>query len=301
MPRISVVIPTFNDAATLPATLASVLAQDRPADEVIVVNDAGADPAGFLGPLPGQVRLLTLPENRGASGARNAGLAASTGDFVHFLDSDDLAAADFLRHAGAALAARPEAGFAIADALRVPEAEMAATPLPAPRAEVPADWLDPARLFAHVAAHTGFYLPSVTLWNRARIVASERGEFLDTRLAAGEDFQLYLRMALRHGAVHLGAPLGIHRIRPGSLSKNAERVWSCRMRGMDMLLDEDPVLRGRPEARRLVLDLRRGAARRTARILAGEGRRAEARALLHADLSRAPSLKSALSYLRLMV
>lgn len=91
-PTISVVIPTWNRANTLGRALQSVVRQTLPAAEIIVVDDGSTDSTQeLLGSLSGiHARLVVLTRNRGgANAARNAGIAAATGDLVAFLDSDD--------------------------------------------------------------------------------------------------------------------------------------------------------------------------------------------------------------------
>ena len=86
---ISVVIPCYNGAATVGATVESALAQDV-AVEVIVVNDGSTD--GSLSALKSfgkKIGVVTTP-NRGASAARDTGTRVAKGEFVQYLDSDDL-------------------------------------------------------------------------------------------------------------------------------------------------------------------------------------------------------------------
>jgi len=87
--RISVVIPTHNRAHCLSRALDSVLAQTRPADEIIVVDDGSRDPtAELLRHAYPQCRYLQQ-ENRGVSSARNLGVRQARGDWIALLDSDD--------------------------------------------------------------------------------------------------------------------------------------------------------------------------------------------------------------------
>lgn len=89
---ISVIIAAYNAEATLERCVATVLAQDYANVEVIIVDDGSADgtPAlcDRLAFADARCRVLHQ-ENRGLSGARNAGLDASTGEYVFFLDADD--------------------------------------------------------------------------------------------------------------------------------------------------------------------------------------------------------------------
>ena len=87
--QISVVIPAYNRAHSLPRALDSVLAQTSPVDEIIVVDDGSADGSDTLlaRDYP-DVRVLRQ-DNRGVSAARNRGIAAARHDWIALLDSDD--------------------------------------------------------------------------------------------------------------------------------------------------------------------------------------------------------------------
>lgn len=86
---ISVIIPAYNAAKWLPAAVESVLAQTRPADELIVVDDGSTDDtADVCQALAGKIRYLRR-ENGGLAAARNTGIAASSGEWLLFLDADD--------------------------------------------------------------------------------------------------------------------------------------------------------------------------------------------------------------------
>ena len=88
--RVSVVIPTYNRADFVCEAIASVLRQDYPDMELIVVDDGSCDgTAAVVSGFGPAVRYL-WQENRGVSAARNRGVAASTGGLIAFLDSDDL-------------------------------------------------------------------------------------------------------------------------------------------------------------------------------------------------------------------
>ncbi len=91
MPKVSVIIPTFNRLPMLKEAVDSVLAQDFEDIELIVVDDGSADGTSEeMGRYGGRVRVVRHPENRGVSAARNSGILHAKGKYIAFLDSDDL-------------------------------------------------------------------------------------------------------------------------------------------------------------------------------------------------------------------
>src|SRR5690349_13818231 len=89
-PRVTILIPVYNRAAMLVEAVQSCVAQDWRPLEILIVDDGSTDdPATGLQRFGDIVRVAHKP-NGGVASARNAGLAAATCDFIHFLDSDDL-------------------------------------------------------------------------------------------------------------------------------------------------------------------------------------------------------------------
>ncbi|HSU83937.1 MAG TPA: PIG-L family deacetylase [Thermoanaerobaculia bacterium] len=94
-PRVSVIVRTRDRPRLLAEALESLAAGAYRRAEVVLVNDGGAPPAVPAGfPLP--VVRVDLAESRGRAGAAEAGIAAASGDYVAFLDDDDLAAPEHL-------------------------------------------------------------------------------------------------------------------------------------------------------------------------------------------------------------
>ena len=89
--KVSVVIPTHNDEATIAETLESVFAQRFDGGfEVIVVNDGSTDGTrAVLEKFGERIRVIDQ-ENAGVAAARNAGIAAAAGEYIALLDADDL-------------------------------------------------------------------------------------------------------------------------------------------------------------------------------------------------------------------
>src|SRR5665213_868358 len=98
--RVSILMPAFNSAATLPRAVRSALEQDLRDIEVVIIDDGSsdqtADVARQLATTDARVRLITLSRNRGKSFAMNAGVADARGQWVAVLDADDWYAPDRL-------------------------------------------------------------------------------------------------------------------------------------------------------------------------------------------------------------
>lgn len=93
-PTVTVVIPTFNRGHCVDWAISSATVQQNLGVEVIVVDDASNDNtvdvvSGLMEYMP-TLRLVRHENNRGVSAARNTGIAAAKGDYIAFLDSDDL-------------------------------------------------------------------------------------------------------------------------------------------------------------------------------------------------------------------
>ena len=91
MPKVSVIIPTYNRLSMVKEAVASVLAQDFEDMELTVVDDGSTDgTAEEMKRYGGRVKLIQHSENRGVSAARNRGILQARGKYIAFLDSDDL-------------------------------------------------------------------------------------------------------------------------------------------------------------------------------------------------------------------
>ncbi|HOX09515.1 MAG TPA: glycosyltransferase family A protein [Candidatus Omnitrophota bacterium] len=90
MAMVSVVIPTYNRAGYLKEAVGSALAQTHKDTEVIVVDDSSTDGTGSVAASFGDSIRYILQDNRERGAARNSGIRISKGEYVAFLDSDDL-------------------------------------------------------------------------------------------------------------------------------------------------------------------------------------------------------------------
>jgi glycosyltransferase involved in cell wall biosynthesis len=216
--RVSVIIPTYDCAAFIPAAIASVQAQTWPHRRTIVVDDGSTDgTAAVLAPCRarGEIELLTIPHG-GPAAARNAGIRATDDDLIAFLDADDLLEPDALRVMVAALQASPSAGFCITDVARVrPDRTEIRDGRP------PEGDLLLALLRENFVQGGGLFRRQVLL---------EAGLF-DESLRIFEDWDLYLRL-LRRGIrpVHAAGPWYRYVQRGGSLTRDPAEITAAKRR-----------------------------------------------------------------------
>ena len=102
MPKVSLIIPVYNAASYIEACIASLMAQTMNDVEIILVDDHGSDHSMELAQAyvnhhkcRKQFRFLATPRNMGPGPARNVGIEAAQGEYIGFVDSDDVVTPDF--------------------------------------------------------------------------------------------------------------------------------------------------------------------------------------------------------------
>lgn len=213
-PLVSVLIPCYNAERTIAEAVRSALAQTHRPLEVIVVDDGSTDHSTDV------LRGLDAPElrwtsgpNRGGPAARNAALAMAAGDFVQFLDADDLLLAEKVERQLAAF--DPECDVVLSD-FRV-EAEGGAGPAHIVRQPA----LGPD-LVAEVIRHS---VATPTPLHRRRHVVAVGG--WEEGLACCQEYELHVRSAMNAWRVvrHVPEVLSVARRQAGSVSANEGRVY----------------------------------------------------------------------------
>lgn len=112
MPKVSIVIPAYNAMSYLPETLENVLKQTFDDFEVIVINDGSSDETEqYVFQIKDPRIKLIYQENQGLAGARNTGIAHAEGEYITFLDADDLWEPTKLEKQVQVLEENPEVGL----------------------------------------------------------------------------------------------------------------------------------------------------------------------------------------------
>lgn len=206
--RVSVVIPAYNRADLIGATLASLLAQTRPPDEIVVVDDGSSDGTPDAISAYGRAVTLIRQENAGAGAARNRGFSASTGDVIHFMDSDDLSSPNSHEVQLAAISAGADMAYGPWLRARFDGMRITPEPVAIQRRAVPAGM----PLDQRVLGSTWVTVFQPCLFRRSLIEAA--GPYR-TDLKPSEDTEMLYRLLRRaRSVVHTPESLVLYRVHP---------------------------------------------------------------------------------------
>jgi len=226
VPRVSVIIPTFNRAGLVREAVGSVLAQTCRDFEVVVVDDASSDgTAAALAAWP-EVKMLRHSRRRGVSAARNTGIRAARGEWLAFLDSDDLWLSEKLARQLAYLEDRPGLMLCQTDETWVRRGARVNKPLSHRKVA--------GRIFLP-SLDRCLVSPSAVILPRKLIEA--HGGF-DETLPAAEDYDLWLRLTWRYEVGLVDEPLVVKR---GGHADQLSRQWGLdrwRIQALVKLLGE---------------------------------------------------------------
>jgi glycosyltransferase involved in cell wall biosynthesis len=232
MPRVSVIIPAHDSAAFLPAALRSVETQTYADWEVVAVDDGSRDETwSILDSAGPQVRALQNQTAAGPAAARNRALKKANGEFVVFLDADDLLLPRYLERQLACFEAATgrgrRVGLVTCDAL-ILDGE----------AYAPHTYLDTIRdherplTLDRVLRRNPIFISSLV----PAAVGGSVGWF-DTELFGTEDFGLWLKI-LEQGfeAILNPEPLAVYRRRVGTVSTDIARQGANNRRAYELAL-----------------------------------------------------------------
>ncbi len=217
-PLVSVIITCFNQAHYLSDAIRSVLRQTWPAYELIVVDDGSTDHTFWVVRSFARARYL-FQENAGLSAARNKGIDECSGDYLVFLDADDLLADDALKKNITVFTDNPSAAFVAGSHTKVNE------------------WLEPldeqegreriaSDHYRHLLAGNFIGMHAAVMY--ARWVFHEFR--FDCGLRACEDYDLYLRISRRYPVVSHEEEIAFYRIHDGGMSRNMALMYNTVLR-----------------------------------------------------------------------
>ncbi len=216
MPTISVVIPAYNAERTILETITSVQHQSFSDFELIVINDGSTDRTlELLQGIKDERLKIFCYENGGISTARNRGILQATGEFIAFLDADDLWAPDKLELQLAALQQHPEAGVAYSWTYFMDEKE-------GDRSFYPFDQvLFEGNVYAILLVYN-FITSGSNILVRRQAVESVGG--FDPKCAGAADWDYWIRLAAKWSFVIVPKFQVFYRRSSGSMSTKVENM-----------------------------------------------------------------------------
>lgn len=232
---VSVIIPTHNRANLLRQTIDSVLAQSYPWVEIIVVDDQSTDDtAGLLKSYGEKVQYL-WQEHRDVSAARNAGLAIAKGEFINFIDDDDLMLPEKLTLQVARFNQNPKLGLVHCGGYYIDRDNQQ---------------IERATFLPNISLKNIVVINPI--WTGALLIhrrcLEDVGGF-DEELSSGEDWDLWLKILLAgYGGENVQEALVAIRIYPGSKVSGVMQQDQCSF----MLLDRFFARNDLPEEVRMV-------------------------------------------------
>ncbi|MFZ0657189.1 MAG: glycosyltransferase family 2 protein [Candidatus Binataceae bacterium] len=215
MPRVSVIIPAYNAADTIGQALESAFAQSFKDYEVVLVDDGSTDAIdAAIAPYRDRIKLIRQ-RNRGISGAKNAGVAAASGDYLAFLDADDIWMPERLARTVAVLEADPRCVLVSGGATTIDKDGTPSVEYSIERAAI----VTPG-LAEIVSGRTQIKASSILI---RRAIFARAGGFDEAafgRVRGGEDVYLY-SLASEHGTIRI-VPEALMKYR-AELTRN--RMW----------------------------------------------------------------------------
>ncbi|NEP13054.1 MAG: glycosyltransferase [Symploca sp. SIO2C1] len=241
MSTISVIIPAYNAEATIKETIDSVLNQTFTDFELIVVNDGSQDStleivSSISDP---RIRVFSYP-NAGVSAARNRGLSEARGEYVSFIDADDLWTPDKLEAQLAVLQANLQAGVAYSWT----------------------DWIDESGQFLRSGSHmklsgnvhSQLLLRDFVGSGSNPLIRSqsltEVGGFNES-LKPAADWDMWLRLAEKYEFVNVPSAQILYRVTPNSMSSNIWQMEEESLQIIDRAFAQSP--ESLPELKKQVL------------------------------------------------
>jgi glycosyltransferase involved in cell wall biosynthesis len=198
---LAVVLPNYNHAKFLPRALDGLLAQTRPADQVILIDDASTDNSveiieSYLPRLPG-VTFIRNETNNGIIRNMNRGLADARGDLIYFGAADDVIYPDFFRTGIAMLTAYGNAALfsARSDIMDADGRNFGALSTPVPLTK--AGFIAPTQVAERLMEDDSWIMGNATIYRRSALVAA--GGF-PAELGSFTDGYVGRLLALTHGA-----------------------------------------------------------------------------------------------------
>jgi glycosyltransferase involved in cell wall biosynthesis len=214
---VSVIIPTYNSADYLPAAIESALAQTYSYKEIIVIDDGSTDNTRFaVQPFKDKI-VYIQKENQGPASARNSGIMNSKGEFIAFLDADDIwlpgkikAQVEFFRQ-------NPDFSLVHTNTWIMENGDTCYPTFVS---------LKPPSGNAFNTLFLSNHISTLTVMLKRDCLEGLNGFDENKALIGLEDYDLWLRIALKHKIGYLDEILSVYRIHDANISDESKLIQS---------------------------------------------------------------------------
>lgn len=233
-PKVSVIVPVFNGEKYIGAALRSMLSQDYANLEIVVVNDGSTDASmKEIEPFRDLPNIMYIEQtNRGVAAARNTGLAHATGEFVAFLDHDDLWLPHKIKLQVEYLTLHPEVALVHSDYLAIDSTGSPAHLYRSPRWPTNVE----GRCFKELLIRNRLALLTVMV----RKACLDRVGTFNEKLTSAEDYEMWLRFAWYYPFGYINEPLALYRLHDSNASRNILNMELMELGAIDSVLAQFP-------------------------------------------------------------
>lgn len=230
VPIISVVVPVYNGATTVKETIESVLQQTYQNFEIIVINDGSQDDTlAIVNSIQDhRIKVFSYP-NAGLSASRNRGFARACGEFIAFLDADDLWIKDKLEAQLTALQQNPNAAVAYSWTDHIDEQGQFLRPASYTSYQ--------GNIYARLLVGN-FLACGSNILIRTQVLHQVGG--FDESLNSAEDWDMWLRLAACYEFVVVSRPQVLYRISPYSMSANISKMEAASLQVINRAYNQAP-------------------------------------------------------------
>ncbi len=223
--KVSIIIPTYNRANLLREAIDSVLAQTYQDFELLIVDDGSTDNTRDLATEYGNRVTYVFQENRGVSGTRNLGIRLSTGEYIAFLDSDDLWLPDKLERQVAIMDQNPDLLLCHTEEIWIRRGVR----------------VNPKKKHKKYSGYIFQYCLPLCVISPSSVMIRrtlcEKVGYFDENLPACEDYDLWLRVTKEYPVYFIETPLLIKR--GGHPDQLSQKYWGLdrfRIQALEKLL-----------------------------------------------------------------
>ncbi|MEX1033943.1 MAG: glycosyltransferase [Cellvibrionaceae bacterium] len=234
---VTVITANYNGRQYIARAIESVLNQTYQNIEYFIVDDGSTDDSAEIikqfGRKDSRIKALFLPNNRGVAQARNAGIENSTGEYITFLDADDIWAPEKIEKQVAVFRQRPKAGLVVTDAALIDENDQIINNKKnRKKAKEGA-----VSLYDYISGKCHLSINAMT-----RRECLQTSGLFNPAYIIGEDYELWMRITREYEYYYLKQPLHCYRIHADNATRDKLFNRQSKIKILEEMVDNNPEL-----------------------------------------------------------